>query len=125
MFKTKSYSPSGRVSQNFLRSELACRCGCGFDNVDPELVYVIQKIRDSFNKPVVVTSACRCKKHNKSVGGHRNSKHLEGIAADVVVIGVHPHEVYEYLDTVYHDKYGIGKYDGFTHIDIQQTRKRW
>jgi len=125
MSKAKSYSPSGRISKNFLRTEFACRCGCGFDSVDPELAYVVQGVRDTFNKPVVLTSACRCKKHNKSVGGHRKSKHLEGIAADIVVIGMNQKDVYSHLNTLYPDKYGIGKYSDFTHIDIQQTKRRW
>lgn len=121
----KSYSQNGQVSKNFNRSEFACKCGCGFDSVDPELVYVAQDLRDHFNSPVTINSGCRCKKHNKKVGGSKGSKHLEGIAADIVVEGIPPIVVYSYLQAEYVGKYGLGKYPYWVHIDVRANEASW
>jgi hypothetical protein len=46
-------------------------------------------------------------------------------AADIVVRGKTPREVYEYLDERYPNKYGIGSYETFTHIDTRVKKARW
>lgn len=114
-----------KVSKNFSRKEFACKCKCGFATVDIELVNVLENIRMHFGNPVKITSACRCTEHNRNVGGRPNSKHLRGIAADIVVSGVDPKQVYEYLDCIYSDRYGIGCYNTFTHLDVRTKRCRW
>ncbi len=115
-----------KVSQNFSRSEFECSCQCGFATVDVELIGLLERIRSHFfDAPVTVNSACRCADHNASIGGHKNSKHMQGIAADIVVKGVTPLQVFEYIDSLAPDRYGIGCYETFTHIDVQPTRKRW
>jgi len=64
-----------KISNNFTRSELACPC-CGAYYMDPNMVDALQAIRDQVGEPIYVSSACRCKKHNKDVGGVSNSQHL-------------------------------------------------
>ena len=49
-----------KLNKYFHRSEFACKCGCGFDTVDTELLKVLTRLRVRFNKPVKITSACRC-----------------------------------------------------------------
>ena len=44
---------------------------------------VLQPIRDAWGAPVVVSSAYRCPKLNKVVGGVTNSDHKFGCAADI------------------------------------------
>ena len=114
-----------KLSKHFSRVEFACRCGCGFDTVDVELLEVLTTIRCAFNSPVTITSPCRCEKHNVNIGGSYGSKHKRGIAADIVVKGVTPDEVYKYLDDTYPTSYGIGKYESFTHIDVRHKKARW
>ena len=53
------------------------------------------------------------------------SKHLQGIAADIVVKGINTVNVYQYLNNQYKDRYGIGSYDTFTHIDVRSLKGRW
>lgn len=115
----------GDISPNFNRSEFACRDGCGFDTVDVELIEVLQGLREHFNRPVFVTSGCRCEMRNVLSGGSKNSQHLIGRAADIVVNGHKAHEVYDYLDKLYPDQYGIGRYDHWTHIDTRNEKARW
>lgn len=109
-----------KITDNFYRDEFACKCGCGLDTIDEGLVRALQSLRDHFNTSVVVTSGLRCAKHNKAIGGAPKSKHMEGIAADFVVKGVTPDEVYKYLTETYPDKYGIGNYSGWNHFDIRE-----
>lgn len=46
----------------------------------------LDKVRESFNSPIIVNSGYRCPKLNELVGGVHNSKHLDGLAADITVI---------------------------------------
>tara|TARA_R110002096_G_scaffold402680_2_gene600041 strand:- start:1337 stop:1687 length:351 start_codon:yes stop_codon:yes gene_type:complete len=115
----------GDVSKHFNRKEFECRCGCGFAAVDVRLLEVLELVRVTFNKSVNITSACRCDAHNASVGGKSKSKHRLGIAADIVVRDVKPGEVYELLDSLYPNMYGLGNYETFTHLDVRKDRARW
>ena len=115
----------GDISKNFSRSEFACKCGCGFATVDVELIEVLERIRQEFKKPITINSGCRCEAHNKSIGGADGSKHKLGIAADIVISGYSPFAIYQTLNKIYSDKYGIGKYKTFTHIDVRPNKSRW
>ena len=48
-----------------------------------ELSELLEKIRNIYNKPIVVTSGYRCEKLNKAVGGVKTSQHMKGEAADI------------------------------------------
>lgn len=71
----------GDLTQNFSRREFACRCGCGYDAIDMDLVVNLQILRYRIHRPIYVNSGCRCEKHNQAVRGARNSYHLRGLAA--------------------------------------------
>jgi len=114
-----------QLSNNFTSEEFTCKCGCGFDRIDIELVYVLQRLRDHLGKGVRVDSGCRCKEWNKKVGGVDTSQHLLGTASDIVIEGVEPKLVYEALDRWYPKSYGIGLYPSFVHIDIRSNKARW
>ena len=118
----------GDLSAHFSRSEFECGCGCGFDNIDPRLVAVLQRLREFFGKPVTVTSACRCVSHNAAVGGSERSQHLHGIASDVQVQGIAPDLVADVVEELFENRPrggGVGRYETFTHIDIRRTKARW
>ncbi len=114
----------GNLSKNFSRHEFACKCGCGFDTVDCELIIVVQDVRDHFGKRTNISCGCRCKMHNTMIEGSLFSKHMWGQAADIIVIQTHPNEVYKYLDKKYHSKYGVGGYNHHTHVDVR-SGKPW
>lgn len=128
-----------RLSHNLYRSEFACRCGCGFDTVDWELPYVIQDVIDHFQDlhphlelRVKITSGCRCAKHNATIeGASPNSQHVFARAADFYIydratdIRVDPSLVATYLESKYPNTYGIGRYNGRTHLDTRATKHRW
>jgi len=116
-----------KLSPHFSRSEFRCKgtdChptiagNCGFDTVDAELLNLLESVRGYFNQPVTITSACRCPIHNEAVGGKANSQHVKGRAADIVVHGIEPDDVADYLEHVMKHG-GIGRYSTFTHVDTR------
>lgn len=118
--------PAGDLSQNFSRREFACKCGCGKDDISPELVDICQAIRDYIGVPLCVNSGCRCEKHNAKVGGVKNSYHVQGKAADLAcTLGARK------LFQAIRELYDLGKipgleycllYPSFVHIDIGKKR---
>jgi uncharacterized protein YcbK (DUF882 family) len=111
---------------NLVREDYACKCGCGQDTVDSELAYVLWRMDFHFGKKHHVTSGNRCKKDNDRVRGSKDSQHMEGRAADVWYDGIEPDEVWAYLKESYPGKFGIGRYNTFTHIDTKSgPARRW
>jgi len=117
----------GNLSEHFDRAEFQCRCGCGWDTVDAELIRVLEDLRQSLdNRPITINSGCRCKMYNALVGGSPKSQHLLGKAADIRVEGFDPSEVADFLEDKYSNCYGIGRYDSFTHVDVRSgAPARW
>lgn len=117
------------LSEHFKKKEFACKCGCGLGlkdgDINPKLVEALEDVRTHFGKPVVINSGLRCDDHNKKVGGAKASRHLLGTAADIRIAGVSPNDVHAYLNEKYTDKYGVGKYRTFTHIDVRANKARW
>lgn len=112
-------------SKYFKRKEFACKCGCGFDAVDVELLTVVEDIREHFNSPLTINSACRCEAHNASIGGRPSSQHRFGKACDIIIKDVTPERVQNYVLNKYPNSKGIGSYDSFTHIDVRENKARW
>lgn len=115
----------GNLSVHFSRHEFACRCGCGFDAISPDLIALLETVRSAFSLPVTINCGCRCARHNADVGGVSNSQHLYGMAADIKVAGVTADEVYRWLDKHYPQQLGLGRYPGFVHVDVRKHFARW
>jgi uncharacterized protein YcbK (DUF882 family) len=114
------------VSKHFHRAEFKCNCGkCDQDTIDAQLVRVLERLRVWANAPITVNSGNRCPAYNKSEGGSPNSQHLLSRAADIVVAGKTPKEVYDRINTWYPDALGLGSYDSFTHVDTRTEKARW
>ena len=110
----------GDLSPNFSRYEFKCGCQeCSCDTVDAELLEVLEGVREHFQAPVTINSAHRCPSHNAAVGGSDASQHKQGRAADIVVEGVDAQDVQQYLKVLYPNRFGIGSYNSFTHVDTR------
>lgn len=107
----------GDISEHFSRAEFACRCRCGFDEINPRLVEILEEVRNHFDLPCKVNSGCRCIEHNRIVRGAPRSQHLLGNAADVVIKGVSPALVAE--AAILYGATGTKVYNTFTHIDVR------
>lgn len=122
---SKAKDGNKKLSANFKVKEFACSDGSDPVFISPELVEVLQKIRDHFKKPVTINSAYRTPGKNKAVGGATYSQHLYGTAADIQVKGIAPKDVYAFAETLLPNTGGIGLYSTFTHVDVRQARSRW
>lgn len=122
-----------QLSKNFKSTEFDCNgkgC-CTTTPIDPKLVEVLQNIRDHFAISVHLNCGYRCPKHNAAVSGaSARSKHMEGLAADIVVRGVHPVSVARYIETIpgFAGRIGCYTWDdaghGFVHVDVRGTNSR-
>src|SRR5574344_902021 len=111
--------------KHFKQSEFTCKDGCGYDDIDLRLVKILDQIRDHFNSPVIVTSGCRCKKHNAEVGGVQESRHVLGKASDIYVIGISINDLLTYTKelvangTLRYTYTNSTSMNGVVHVDIQ------
>ena len=124
-----------KLSANFTVAEFACKDGSDPVFVDSSLAALLQKIRDHFGRPVVITSGYRTASHNAKVGGSKSSQHLLGRAADFWVEGVPVATVADYAEKLLPGRGGIGRYPkdvahpkrmtGWVHIDTRAGKSRW
>ena len=124
-----------KLSANFTVAEFACKDGSDPVFVDSSLAALLQKIRDHFGRPVVITSGYRTAEHNAAVGGSKSSQHLLGRAADFWVEGVPVATVADYAEKLLPGRGGIGRYPkdaahpsrktGWVHIDTRTNKSRW
>lgn len=112
--------------KHFKKEEFACKCGCGLNRIDLRLVQVLEQIRTHFgDKPIIVTSGCRCSKHNKNVGGVQGSRHVLGKASDIYVQGVSAKDLLAYTTKLMNEgkiryTYTNGSnMNGVVHVDIE------
>lgn len=112
-----------KLSKNFDSSEFACKCGCGYDIPDPELIRMLQAARDLYGKPIVITSGCRCIKHNAVSGGTPNSAHIKGKAADIATpTGAVRYLLIKALLASGFGRIGINFKKSFIHADIDGSK---
>ena len=124
-----------KLSKHFSQSEFECRCGCGCEVVvSSDLLELLEEIRVSVRAPLRITSGARCKKHNASVGGAKESWHVPRdntlYAADVTywhsrsidTLGIF--QLYALADVGHAS--GLGIYPGWIHVDQRPTKRaRW
>lgn len=135
------------MTYHFTRKEFECKCGCGFDTVDYELINALEASRTYFGMlygkvKVIVTGGNRCVEHNETIQKKyvknyvpysSKSTHMEAKAADHKHyyfednewIQISPKEVYAYYDKKYPTSKGIGLYHNRIHFDSRRNKTRW
>ena len=124
------------MTKNFSKEEFDCRCNCGVCempiNIYHNMVKVanqLQILRDYIGKPISINSGYRSQEYNASIGGAKNSQHIMGRAADIVVKGMSPLAVHTTIELLIEKgdmlQGGLGLYDSFVHYDIRGTKARW
>lgn len=107
----------------FKRSEFACTCGCGANEVKEELIGTLNVIREALGVPVIVASGTRCEKRNAKAGGGADGGHMTGDAADIHASGKDADAVWYTVRALWEQGRlphlaGLGRYNTFTHVDI-------
>lgn len=129
----------GDLTKNISRHEVACHCNCGVDTIDVETADVVQTLCNDIAKEfgvdkviVTILSGHRCFKYNRKPaseggpGSNDESQHPQGRALDFRIEGIPPYIVSSHLHDKYPNKYGIGTYSTFTHLDTRSNGPaRW
>lgn len=86
-----------------------------------ELLGMIDKAREIYGKPMVVTSGFRTESHNQKVGGVKSSSHLKGLAIDVACVSSSDRfKMIKALLEVGFNRMGIAS--TFIHVDIDKNK---
>lgn len=122
-----------KLTTNFSLDEFKSKDGSEFpeeviENIK-KLAVNLQVIRDELKKPITINSGYRSPKHNKNIGGAKNSYHLTGLAVDISVKDMTPKEVgkviEELMDHGKITKGGLKVYSGWVHYDIRGVKVKF
>ena len=78
------------ITANFSVNKMACRCGCGTSEMDPEFMRMLQELRDQMQGPLRVSSGRRYDHYIDRVSTMKNKKngvHTLGQASDILISG--------------------------------------
>jgi hypothetical protein len=110
----------------FSAKELSCRC-CGLIQLDMEFAAILPALRAKWGKPILLSSVCRCAKHNEREGGHPHSLHLitnpkwkttGTMAADVAWRNWPSDEKLAFARMAHSMGLRVGLHNGFCHVDL-------
>jgi len=96
-------------------------------------INILQKVRDYYKKPVIVSSGYRSTKLNTLIGGSSTSQHMKGQAADFEVDGIDNMELAKWIsknlsyDQIILEFYDAkdGKNSGWVHCSyVSEERNR-
>lgn len=111
-------------AEHFTGKEFKCKDGAREYLYCPNLIEVLEKIREHFNKPVIVNSGYRTPWWNTRVGGAKNSYHCKGMAADIRIKGVSTDKIAKYASECMKDHGGVICYTNFVHVDVREEYYR-
>lgn len=90
------------------------------------LCQALEIIRAAVGKPIKIVSGYRSPAYNKAVGGAKNSQHMIGKAADIVVADLSANIVHDVILRLHKEKKikigGLGKYPNFCHVDVRSIK---
>ena len=109
------------LSTNFWKSEFRCpckKCRRKKVRVSQLLIFKLEMLRGILgDKPVIINSGNRCPEENKRVGGHSDSAHITGLAADIRIRGIKPIDIGLAAEKIGGLRIGIAK--TYCHLDVR------
>ena len=85
----------------------------------------LEMLRENLGFPLKISSGFRCEKHNRALGGARESRHLLGLAFDVGTSRMTAKEKFLLLQEGTKIFQGVGIYDKHVHLDIREEKALW
>lgn len=116
---------ANKLTAHFRVREFACNDGSDEILICDKLAQLLEQIRIWAGAAILITSGYRTEKHNRRVNGDKNSKHLLGIAADIVVTGKKPADVARFAQAIGAGGVGLYTVKKFVHVDSRSTRSYW
>lgn len=116
------------IANYFEPYEFACKCDCGEDSVEDELLRKLNLARYYYGHPMFVNSGCRCEKHNKKEGGSPTSSHItkpgkKCKATDLQCEGSRArHLMLDALFWAGFQRIGVNDQAGFIHVDVDKSK---
>lgn len=112
------------ASASFKASELRCKCSrCNKQvphKVKRESLDLLQRLRDAYGKPLVITSAYRCEKHPAESGKANPGQHNKGTAFDISVSdGAMAFQIMKLAFDLGFTGIALG--NGFVHVDTRTS----
>lgn len=102
----------------FSEREFKCRCGrkeCDAPKARPEFLKKLNAVREAWGSPLAISSGSRCAYWNAKVGGSKNSQHLHGNAADIIM---HPKDAEKFASlAMAMGLGGVAIGQNFVHLD--------
>lgn len=115
----------GDLTRHFSKHEFACKCGCGLNTIDLGLVYLLERVRQEYGGAIIVTSGCRCPKHNVDAGGKPDSAHLpheNNVCKAVDIKCESSWERYKLVSLLDKRFQRIGIGSDFIHVDVDKDK---
>lgn len=113
-----------QIETHFKVKEFACKDGSPVVFIDEYLVTILDILRNTLGKPIIITSGYRTPEWNAKCGGAKYSYHMRGMAADIRVDGMTPKEVANRLNRIVPDECGIIVYKSWVHFDVRTAKYR-
>jgi hypothetical protein len=113
------------IKEHFKPEEFACKCGCGagLKDMNMDFIFKLLTARKVAGIPFILTSAFRCKQHNRNVGGVSTSSHCHGLAVDIAAVsGFHRYHIIAGLMVAGFTRIGINEDKGFVHVDADESK---
>lgn len=106
---------------SFKKSKFDCQ-ETGENQMQPVFLYELQKLRDAFGQPMVITSGYRSPQHSIEKRKEKPGTHAQGLAADIAVYG---EQRYVLLKLAFASGVftGIGVDKNFIHLDMSPSRR--
>lgn len=83
----------------------------------------LDKVREGWGSPIIITSGFRPPSVNARVGGVRNSRHIVGDAVDIAPQGKHNIQYFQsWIDQRWFGALGWGASKGFVHLDMRNGK---
>lgn len=90
-----------------------------------ELCKTLESVRSLIGKPILITSGYRCEELNRRVGGSSSSAHIQGLAADIMAVGLTPRQLAQRIcESELDFDQLILEFDGWVHLGLADKRQR-
>lgn len=122
------------ITEHFSREEFDCHDGTPYpkewiaDRLKP-LCEALEEMRAIGTGPMHITSGYRTESWNHSVGGAKDSQHVQGRAADIQLFGIPPVVLHAAIERLIEEGKipdgGLGLYSRWVHYDQRGSHARW